>query len=80
MNKDVATDDQIMKIIYNFKAMSVQSWVTADKDRLLALTFKEFMGEFKSKFLACLWKDARPDCDAGRQCHPHMGEQGPECS
>jgi hypothetical protein len=43
--------------MYNFEAVSVQSWVSANEDRLLALTFKEFMAEFKGKFLACSWED-----------------------
>jgi hypothetical protein len=41
----------------NFEAASVQLWVAADKDTLLLLTFKEFMSEFKMKFLARSWED-----------------------
>ena len=35
----------------------VQSWVLADEDRLVTLSFKVFMTEFKLKFLARSWED-----------------------
>ncbi|KAF8224209.1 hypothetical protein L208DRAFT_1312759, partial [Tricholoma matsutake] len=56
-NKSIMANDQVSKIIYNFEATSVQSWVTANEDRLLLLTFKEFMAEFRGKFLVRSWED-----------------------
>ncbi|KAF8233412.1 hypothetical protein L208DRAFT_1056146, partial [Tricholoma matsutake] len=57
VNKNIEGGDQVGKVMYNFEAVSTQSWVSANKDRLLALMFKEFMAEFKGKFLACSWED-----------------------
>lgn len=56
-NKGITAAEQVEKVIYNFEAASVQSWVMADEDHLLTLTFKEFLTEFKLKFLARSWED-----------------------
>jgi hypothetical protein len=57
VNKEIAPEDQVGKILYNFEAATVQSWVLAEEDHLATLTFKVFMTEFKLKFLARSWED-----------------------
>lgn len=56
-HKKIAAVDQVNKVLCNFKAASVQSWVNVDEERLLELTFKEFLMEFRGKFLVCSWED-----------------------
>jgi hypothetical protein len=55
--KDIAEDDHVGKIIYNFKSMAVQSWINAEEARLVALSFPEFLVLLKKKFLPCSWED-----------------------
>jgi hypothetical protein len=56
-NKEIAAEDQVGKILYNFESATVQSWVLAEKERLSALTFRVFMTKFKLKFLVRSWED-----------------------
>lgn len=55
--KDMAANDCISKIIYNFESAAVQSWVMAEEDTLLVLSFKDFLVAFKKKFLPRTWED-----------------------
>ena len=55
--KDIATDDRVGKVIYNFESSAVQSWVSADEARLISLTFPAFLVELKKKFLPRSWED-----------------------
>jgi hypothetical protein len=57
MNKEIAANDQVRQILYNFKSAAVQSWVLTEEDHLAMLSFKVFMIEFKLKFLTCSWED-----------------------
>ena len=57
VNKEIAADDQVGRILYNFKSATVQSWVLMEEDCLAVLSFKVFMTEFKLKFLAHSWED-----------------------
>lgn len=56
-NKEIAANDQVGKILYNFESTTVQSWVLAEEDHLTTLTFKVFMTKFKLKFLVHSWED-----------------------
>jgi len=55
--KDVAADEHVGKIIYNFESAAVQSWINANEAQLVALTFPEFLIALKKKFLPHLWED-----------------------
>jgi hypothetical protein len=55
--KDIATNDRVGKIIYDFESSAVQSWVSADEARLISLTFPAFLVEVKKKFLPRSWED-----------------------
>lgn len=56
-NKKKLEDKQVLSIIYNFESSTVQAWVNTHHDRLIGLTFVEFIIEFKMKFLPANWKD-----------------------
>jgi hypothetical protein len=55
--KDIDAADHVGKIIYNFESSTVQSWILAEEDWLVALTFPKFLITFKKKFLPCTWED-----------------------
>lgn len=45
--KDMDVDDDVTKILYNFKSVAIQSWVMAEEDMLLAMSFNDFLVAFK---------------------------------
>jgi len=55
--KDIAANDWVTKIIYNFESSAVQSWVSADEAHLISLTFPAFLVELRKKFLLRSWED-----------------------
>jgi hypothetical protein len=55
--KDVADNNHVGKIIYNFESTAVQSWINAEEARLLDLSFPEFLVALKKKFLPHSWED-----------------------
>jgi hypothetical protein len=55
--KGIDAAECVGKIIYNFESSAVQSWILAEEDRLIALTFPEFLITFKKKFLPRTWED-----------------------
>jgi hypothetical protein len=55
--KDIAEDERMGKILYNFESAAVQSWVMANEERLTTITFAAFLIKFKKKFLARLWEE-----------------------
>lgn len=55
--KDVDANDHVSNIIYNFESAAIQSWVIAEEDALLELSFADFMVTFKKKFLPRTWED-----------------------
>ncbi|KAF8231793.1 hypothetical protein L208DRAFT_1275653, partial [Tricholoma matsutake] len=56
-HKSIAEADCVMSIIYNFEGSGIQSWINANQARLLALSFPQFLLEFKKKFLPRNWQD-----------------------
>ena len=55
--KDIDAANHIANIIYNFESSTVQSWILAEEDQLVALTFPKFLITFKKNFLPCTWED-----------------------
>ena len=53
--KDIAANNWVGKIIYNFESSAVQSWISADEAHLISLTF--LLVELKKKFLPRSWED-----------------------
>ncbi|RDB22348.1 hypothetical protein Hypma_010547 [Hypsizygus marmoreus] len=56
-HKGVAPTDCVSRIIYNFKETLVQDWLDADFIKFSALTFPDFISEFKKKWLPRHWLD-----------------------
>jgi hypothetical protein len=56
-HKPIAEADCVEVIIYNFKSSKIQSWINANLACLIALTFSQFILEFKKKFLPCNWQN-----------------------
>lgn len=67
--KGVPPESQVGRIMYCFERDNVIAWVEANHDTLLALTFDEFMTEFKSKWLPRDWQDQLVDKVIERQPH-----------
>jgi hypothetical protein len=56
-HKSIAEANHVEAIIYNFEGSKIQSWVNTNLACLTALTFSQFILEFKKKFLPCNWQD-----------------------
>ena len=57
-HKSIEDADRVKAILYNFEASNIQSWVSANRVRLLTLDFPAFLLEFKKKFLPRTWQDS----------------------
>jgi len=55
--KDIAANDQVGKIIYNFKSTAIQSWINVEEACLITLSFPDFLVALKRKFLPHSWED-----------------------
>jgi hypothetical protein len=55
--KEITAEEQVGRIIYSFESEFMQSWIQAESDRLVTLTFAEFMLEIKRKWLPSDWED-----------------------
>ncbi|KAF8235814.1 hypothetical protein L208DRAFT_1255123, partial [Tricholoma matsutake] len=55
--KEIPTQEQVGCIIYSFESEFMQSWIKSDSDRLIALSFSEFMLKVKCKWLPTDWED-----------------------
>lgn len=56
-HRSITEVDCVSSIIYNFEGSGIQSWVNANNAHLSALTFPQFLPEFKKKFLPQNWQD-----------------------
>ncbi|KAJ7437698.1 hypothetical protein FB451DRAFT_1450431 [Mycena latifolia] len=59
-HKDTAAEKQVSIILGCFEDMKVNNWTrpVAQRKRLTALSFPDFMGEFRKKFLKANWMEA----------------------
>ena len=55
--KDVADVDQVKKILSGFKCVHIRDWIGCDRDRLIALSYKEFMAELRTNYLPTDWEE-----------------------
>jgi len=55
--KDIADADKVKKILGGFKDVHIRDWIASDRDRLLALTYKEFISELRTNYLPADWED-----------------------
>lgn len=56
-DKQYAPEDRVRKILGGLQGVQVREWFTADRARIQALTFEEFMAEFRAEFLESDWED-----------------------
>jgi hypothetical protein len=56
-NKDVPKDKQVCKILAGLKDTRIQDWISVDRDRFLAMSFSDFMTEFRAGYLPEDWKE-----------------------
>ncbi|GLB45017.1 hypothetical protein LshimejAT787_1900950 [Lyophyllum shimeji] len=53
--KKIAADDQVAQVIYSFEGHAVQDWISPIEAQLVALSFTEFMGKLRTKWLRDGW-------------------------
>ena len=56
--KGVPTEDEIKLILGTFKDVHIRDWIATDRERLLGLTFSEFMSEVRTNFLPSDWVES----------------------
>ncbi|GBE82211.1 hypothetical protein SCP_0405940 [Sparassis crispa] len=56
-HKSVDAATQVRKIIAGLKYSCIKDWITGDCNRIQALSFNEFMHEFRSNYLEEDWED-----------------------
>jgi hypothetical protein len=55
--KDIDDEKQVRKILAGLRDNRIQDWVGIHRDRLLELSFADFMTEFKSAYLPKAWEE-----------------------
>ena len=57
VSKSVPADKQVTMIIPGIKDIRIRDWIGANRDRIVALTFAEFMKEMRLNYLPQDWED-----------------------
>ena len=57
IHKKIVADDQVPIILGSLLDHHVTDWISADRDRIVALPFVAFMIEFKTNYLAEDWEE-----------------------
>ena len=57
VSKSVPNKKQVTMIIPGIKDLQIRDWISADRARLIALPFAEFMAEMRSNYLHQDWED-----------------------
>jgi hypothetical protein len=57
VHKKIIADDQVSLIISGILDNCVGDWISAERDRLIALSFDDFMVEFRTNYLAEDWEE-----------------------
>ena len=55
--KDVPEEKQVRRVLAGLRDTHIQDWVSIHRERLLAMTFSEFMVEFKLAYLPKDWEE-----------------------
>lgn len=55
--KDIAEADKVKKILGGFKDVHIRDWISCEHDRLIALSYKDFMAEIHSNYLPADWEE-----------------------
>jgi hypothetical protein len=56
-NKEIDDDKQVRKILAGLKDTRVRDWISSDRARILALSFDNFMTEFRAAYLDQHWEE-----------------------
>jgi hypothetical protein len=57
IHKKIIADDQVSLIIGGIIDSRVSDWISADRDRLIGLSFDAFMTDFRANYLAEDWEE-----------------------
>ncbi|KAF8176500.1 hypothetical protein BJ912DRAFT_930713 [Pholiota molesta] len=55
--KDIAEADKVKKILGGFKDVHIRDWISCERDRLIALSYKDFMAEVRANYLPADWEE-----------------------
>lgn len=56
-NKDAPEDKQVCKVLAGLQDTHVQDWISVDRPHFLALSFTDFMTEFRAGYLPEDWEE-----------------------
>ena len=54
----VADDQKVRKLLGSFKNTLIQDWMSTESDRLIQLSFTDFMNEFRERWLPTNWEQS----------------------
>ena len=54
----VADDQKVRKLLHSFKNTLIQDWMSTESDRLVQLSFTDFMNEFRERWLLTNWEQS----------------------
>jgi hypothetical protein len=57
-HKEIAAEKQVHKILSSFKDSRISDWIANERERLLELSFAEFMNEVRNGYLDRDWEDS----------------------
>ena len=57
IHKKILADDQVSLIIGGLLDSCMNDWISADRDRIIALSFNAFMVDFRANYLAKDWEE-----------------------
>ena len=60
--KEIPADKQVQKILAGIKDHCIKDWISIECKTLLALTFKDFMSEFRTNYLEEDWESSAASC------------------
>ena len=54
--KEIKEEDQVRKILGSFRDTRIRNWISGDRNRLLTLSFSDFMSELRANYLDPDWE------------------------
>ncbi|KAF8271642.1 hypothetical protein EI94DRAFT_1720238 [Lactarius quietus] len=55
--ESIPDDAKVARILSSFEDFLVNDWICVDRDRLVTLTFEQFMFEFRTRWLPLNWEE-----------------------
>jgi hypothetical protein len=56
-NKEIADDKQVRKILSGLRNTHIKDWISTNRNRILSLSFDDFMTEFRAAYLKDDWEE-----------------------